>query len=96
MVYVPLMKELGMSLDDIKATPRYELDGLLYALNTYKTIHAYDGYTPKDIGQMSKDKPEIRSAYNKSINMKRKYERLVGLSKPQKQNQSLSDVLKGN
>ena len=85
-----------MSLEQIKATPRYELDGLLYALNTYKTIHAYDGYTSKDIGQMSKDKPEIRSAYNKSINMKRKYERLVGLSKPEKQNQSLSDVLKGN
>ena len=85
-----------MSLEQIKATPRYELEGLLYALNTYKTIHAYDGYTSKDIGQMSKDKPEIRSAYNKSINMKRKYERLVGLSKPEKQNQSLSDVLKGN
>ena len=85
-----------MSLEQIKATPRYELDGILYALNTYKTIHAYDGYTSKDIGQMSKDKPEIRSAYNKSINMKRKYERLVGLSKPEKQNQSLSDVLKGN
>ena len=85
-----------MTLEDIKATPRYELDGLLYALNTHNMIHAYDGYTPKEIGQMAKDKPEIRSAYNRSINMKRKYERLVGLSKPEKQNQTLSDVLKGN
>ena len=84
-----------MSLEDIKATPRYELDGLLYALKTFETIHAYDGYSPKDIGMMSKDKPEVRSAYNKSTNMKRKYERLMGLSKPEKQNQSLSDVLKG-
>jgi len=96
MVYIPLMKELGMSLEDIKATPRYELDGLLYALKTFETIHAYDGYSPKDIGHMSKDKPEVRSAYNKSMNMKRKYERLIGLTKPEKQNQSLSDVLKGN
>ena len=89
------MKHLGMSLEEIKSTPRYELDGLMYGLSIYDTIHAYDGYSPKDIGQMAKDKPEVRSAYNKSINMKRKYERLAGHSKPQKQNQSLSDVLKG-
>ena len=95
MIYIPLMKELGMSLEEIKATPRYELDGLLYALNVHKTIHAFDGYTPKDIGQMAKDRPEVRSSYNRSVNMKRKYERLTGQSKPEKQNQSLSDVLKG-
>ena len=85
-----------MSLEEIKSTPRYELDGLMYGLSIYDTIHAYDGYSPKDIGQMAKDKPEVRSAYNKSINMKRKYERLAGQSKPEKQNQSLSDLLKGN
>lgn len=85
-----------MSLDEIKATPRYELDGLLYAYQTHEVIHAYDGYTPKEIGQMAKDKPEVRSAYNRSMNMKRKYERLMGLSKPEKQNQTFSDVLKGN
>ena len=84
-----------MSLEEIKATPRYELDGLLYALKVNTSIHAYDGYTPKDIGQMAKDRPEIRSAYNRSVNLKRKYERLTGQSKPEKQNQSLSDVLKG-
>tara|TARA_R100000278_G_C5405938_1_gene141313 strand:- start:64 stop:336 length:273 start_codon:yes stop_codon:yes gene_type:complete len=90
------MKHLGMSLKEIKSTPRYELDGLLYGLSIYDTIHAYDGYTPKDIGQMSKDKPELRGSYNKSMNLKRKYERLAGQSKPEKQNQSLSDLLKGN
>jgi hypothetical protein len=96
MVYIPLMKHLGMSLEEIKSTPRYELDGLMYGLNTYDTIHAYDGYSPKDIGHMAKDKPEIRSAYNRSVNLRKKYERLAGYSKPEKQNQSLSDVLKGN
>ncbi len=85
-----------MSLEDIKSTPRYELDGLLHGLNIYDTIHAYDGYTPKDIGQMAKDRPEMRSSYNRSVQLKKKYERLTGQSKPQKQNQSLSDVLKGN
>ena len=96
MVYIPLMKELGMSLEEIRSLPRYELDGLLYALRTFETIHAYDGYTPKDIGQMSKDKPELRSSYNRSVNLRKKYERLTGHSKPEKQNQSLSDVLRGN
>ncbi len=95
MLYIPLMKDLGMTLQEIKSTPRYELEGLLYALRTYDAIHAYDGYTPKDIGQLSKDKPELRSSYNRSVNLKRKYERLTGKSKPEKANQSLSDVLKG-
>tara|TARA_R100001443_G_scaffold109195_1_gene120380 strand:- start:1352 stop:1624 length:273 start_codon:yes stop_codon:yes gene_type:complete len=89
------MKELGMSLEEIKSTPRYELDGLMYALKTHEVIHAYDGYTPKDIGQMSKDRPEVRSAYNRSVNMKRKYERLIGKSKPVETEQSLTDIMKG-
>ena len=76
MVYIPLMKELGMSLEEIRSLPRYELDGLLYALRTFDTIHAYDGYTPKDIGQMSKDKPELRSSYNRSVNLRKKYENI--------------------
>ena len=84
-----------MSLEEIKSTPRYELDGLMYALKTHTTMHAYDGYSPKDIGQMSKDKPEIRSAYNRSVNLKKKYERLTGISRPEKQNQSFSDILQG-
>ena len=84
-----------MSLAEIKSTPRYELDGLMYGLQVYDAMHAYDGYTPKDIGQLSKDKPEIRSAYNRSVNLRKKYERLTGHSKPE-QKQSLSDVLKGN
>ncbi len=93
MRYIPLMKELGMSLKEIKATPRYELDGLLYAFNVYNTIHAYDGYNDDDISQLSKDKPEIRSGYNKSVNMKRKYERLSGLTKPQTKGKSLKELL---
>ena len=84
-----------MSLEEIKSTPRYELEGLLYALRTHDAIHAYDGYTPKDISQLSKDKPELRSSYNRSVNLKKKYERLLGQSKPENPKQSLSDVLKG-
>ena len=59
-LYIPLMKELGMSWTEIKHTPRIELDGILKAYNTYTTIHAFDGYTPEDIGKLSKDKPELK------------------------------------
>ena len=42
------MKELGMSLEEIKSTPRYELEGLLRGLSYFNTIHAFDGYDDKD------------------------------------------------
>ena len=84
MLYIPLMRDLGMSWEDIKSTPRYELEGLLRALNTYTTIHAYDGYTDTDIGHMSKDRPEVRTSYNNSKRLKDKYEILIGVQKPRK------------
>ena len=31
LLYIPLMKELGMSWEEIKSTPRMELEGLLEA-----------------------------------------------------------------
>ena len=82
-----------MTLQEIKSTPRYELEGLLYALRTYDAMHAYDGYNDKDIRQMAKEKPEVRAAYNKSLNTKRKYERLAGLVKPEKRDKSFKDLL---
>ena len=84
MLYIPLMKDLGMNWEDIKSTPRYELEGLLRALNTYNIIHAYDGYNDKDIGQMAKDKPEVRTNYGVSKRLKEKYEILIGVNKPKK------------
>ena len=82
-----------MTLDEIKSTPRHELDGLLYAYNLYTSIHAYDGYDEKDIANMSKDKPQIRESYTQSNKLKRKYEVLTGLSKPEKQVKTLSELL---
>ena len=84
LLYIPLMKDLGMNWEDIKSTPRYELEGLLRALQIYNTIHAYDGYTDKDIGEMSKDRPQMRSDYSKSKLLKEKYEILMGVTKPRK------------
>ncbi len=68
------MKNLNMSWEEIKQTPRYEIMGLVAAHNQYEILHAYDGYTDGDISQLSKDKPELRSSYNKSMTLKAKYE----------------------
>ena len=48
-----------MSLSEIKSTSRRELEGLLTALSLNNQIHQFDGYTEKDISEMSKEKPPI-------------------------------------
>jgi len=78
------MKELGMSWNEIKITPRHELTGLLIALNNYNTIHQFDGYDADDIGKLAKDKPRLRSEYGRSMAMKERMERRAG-SKPKPQ-----------
>ena len=48
---IPLMKELGMRWDDIKKSPRDELEGLLSAYGIYNQMHAFDGYTSEQINE---------------------------------------------
>ena len=90
-VFIPCIKELGMSWEEVKKTPRKELVGLLAALNNYNIIHAFDGYSPDEIGDMSKNKPQIRSDYNKSISLKRDYESRSCMQ--QKKIQSFKDIM---
>ena len=78
LLYVPLMKELGMSWREIKQTPRMELEGLLAASSEFNLLHAMDGYEPKDINDMAKHRPSIRSDYNRYMEQRRKYEILSG------------------
>ena len=73
-VIIPCMKELGMSWSEIKATPRQELMGLLGAMSNYNQLHQFDGYSSEDIGNLSKEKPQLRSEYNKAMDLKAKYE----------------------
>jgi hypothetical protein len=72
------MKDLGMSWADIKRTPRVELEGLLNAYAEYATIHSFDGYSDKDISEMAKTRPEVRSQYGKYIEANRKLNRKLG------------------
>ena len=85
------MKELGMSWNEIKDTPRHEVVGLVGALNQYEILHAYDGYSPEDISNMAKDKPQVRSGYNKYLETKAVYELRSG---KKRQTQSFKDLVK--
>ena len=77
-LYIPLMKELGMSWQEIKHTPRRELEGLMSALSNHGLLHAFDGYTSDQIGDMAKNNPSIRSNYSKSREFKLRMETKMG------------------
>jgi|TARA_R100001163_G_C5066332_1_gene204739 hypothetical protein len=73
LLFIPLMKELGMSWEEIMRTPRRILEGILMSLMEYNVLHSMDGYTDSDVGEMAKKKPEIRSHYVNYLEKKRKY-----------------------
>lgn len=88
------MKELGMSWHEIKSTPRTEVAGLVAAYGIYTSMHSYDGYTPDDISHMAKDRPEVRSQYNKYLTINDNYKIKTGQKKMYKK-ASFGDVIKG-
>ena len=89
-VIIPCMKELGMSWSEIKTTPRHELSGLLIAMSNYNIMHSFDGYSSDEIGDLAKGKPEVRSQYQKAMELKAKYEMRAG---KQQKTQSFKDLL---
>ena len=78
-IYIPLMKDLGMSWIDIKRTPRIELEGLLHAYAEYSILHSFDGYSDKDISEMAKNRPDVRSQYGKYVEANRELKRKLGI-----------------
>tara|TARA_R100001594_G_scaffold45247_1_gene78033 strand:+ start:3923 stop:4213 length:291 start_codon:yes stop_codon:yes gene_type:complete len=81
MLYIPLMKHLGMSWKEIKDTPRHELGGLLQAHQEYEVMHSMDGYNDADVSEMAKKKPEVRSQYVRYLETRRKYSDMLGKTK---------------
>ena len=77
-LYVPLMKDMHMAWEEIKRTPRMELEGILAAYYEYNLLHSMDGYEAKDISDMAKNRPSIRQDWNRYMAQKRKYERMAG------------------
>ena len=72
MIYVPLMKDLGMRWSDIKNTPRHELMGLVVALREHQAYHSMDGYTAEDVSEMAKNLLGFK-LNDKKINIKLKF-----------------------
>ena len=87
---IPFMKELGMSWTEIKKCAFYELEGLLAAYGIYKQMHQYDGYTSDDISQHAKERPQIRSDYNKYLEINARYQERTG---QRKRVQSFKDII---
>tara|TARA_R100001015_G_C4535273_1_gene100552 strand:- start:351 stop:638 length:288 start_codon:yes stop_codon:yes gene_type:complete len=77
LLYIPLMKDLGLSWNEIKETPRVELEGILVAYTEYQLLHSLDGYDDNDISNMAKNKPQIRGQYARYLEKKRKYYKTV-------------------
>ena len=77
LLYIPLMKDLGLSCNEIKETPRVELEGILVAYTEYQLLHSLDGYDDNDINNMAKNKPQIRGQYARYLEKKRKYYKTV-------------------
>ena len=87
---IPLMKELGMRWEDIKKSPRHELEGILAAYGIYKQMHAYDGYTADDISEHAKNRPSIRGDYAKYLEINATYREKLGIKRQVK---SFKDIL---
>jgi hypothetical protein len=80
-LYVPLMKELGISWTEIKNMPSWELEGLQGALNEYNSLHAMDGYTDKQVNEMAKNDPKIRSQWARYREQRAKFDDMTGLKR---------------
>ena len=93
-VIIPCMKELGMSWNEIKQIPRHEVVALVGAYNIYTSMHSYDGYNADDIKAMAKDKPEVKSQYNKYLEINDNYKLKAGQKRIHTAN-SFGDVIKG-
>lgn len=91
-LYIPLMKELGLSWSEIKSLPRPELEGLLYATSEYSLLHSMDGYTDKQVSQHAKHNPQIRGHWSRYQNQQAKYKERMGI----KTERSFTEIIKGD
>jgi len=80
-LYIPLMKELGMSWGDIQSLSKSELNGILLALNTYNSMHSFDGHNSKSIGEMSKNDPSVSTRYATYREVRERMESKVGIKR---------------
>ena len=78
LLYIPLMKGIGMSWNEIKNTPRHELEALLAAYTQHENFHSMDGYDDNDVSHMAKDKPQVRQSYHRYLETRAKYEAMIG------------------
>ena len=99
-------QKLHQVMSNVKKVSQDEASKIPYKIVTWNTVHGAikDALkkarlvlipictSQEEIGNMSKDKPQIRSDYNKSMSLKRDYEERSGLQRKQ-QIQSFRDIM---
>jgi hypothetical protein len=88
------MKELHMSWSELKRLPRNELEGLLFGLSQYSKMHQFDGYDENDIGDMAKNRPQVRTDYYNYRELREEYEARLGMKRRAKTPSELAGELK--
>ena len=83
-----------MSWSELKRLPRNELEGLLFGLSQYSKMHQFDGYDEKQIGDLAKDKPQIRTDYYNYRELREEYEARLGMKRRAKTPSELAGELK--
>ena len=91
LIWIPLMKDLGMTWKEIKNTPNWELQGILGAFQEFQILHSMDGYTEQDVGEMAKNKPELRSQWYTYQERQKKFRQAAGLEEEEKPKRSFRD-----
>jgi|TARA_R100000808_G_C2078673_1_gene103359 hypothetical protein len=83
LLYIPLMKGLGMSWTEIKQTTRGELEGLLGAMYEHEHFHSMDGYSDDDVSELAKNRPEVRHQYRRYLETRRRYNDMLNVKPKQ-------------
>ena len=83
-----------MSWSELKLLPRNELEGLLFGLSQYMRMHQFDGYDEEEIGNLAKDKPQVRSDYQQYRELKDDYDARLGIKKQIKTPSQIAGELK--
>jgi len=83
-----------MSWSELKRLPRNELEGLLFGLSQYSKMHQFDGYDENDIGDMAKNRPQVRTDYYNYRELREEYEARLGMKRRAKTPSELAGELK--
>ena len=61
------------TIDNLKKKIEKTIKGKIAVATIYNTVHAFDGYTDKNISEMAKENPSVRGDYARTQGMKARF-----------------------